>query len=99
MAFLTRRGSCFRIGVPLWRKPFVHPYLLFAQKPHPRSLAFHPSALLKKFYVLIDLDFVQILPPIWFVILVKLRRVGLLGGIEVIGEVAIERGPVHLELD
>jgi hypothetical protein len=48
---------------------------------------------------LIDLDFVQIFPPILFVILVKLAGVGLFRGIEVIGEVAVERGPVHLEFD
>ena len=77
----------------------MNAYLLLAQEPYPRPLAFHPTALFKKFYVLIDLDFVQIFPPILFVILVKLAGVGLLCGIEMIGEVAVERGPVHLEFD
>src|SRR6266851_8295797 len=99
MVFLTLSRSPFRVRVRLWWKSFVNAYLLLAQKPYPRPLAFHPAALFKEFYVLIDLDFVQIFPPILFVVLVKLAGVGLFRGIEVIGEVAVERGPVHLEFD
>src|SRR5580658_4412578 len=99
MVFLTRRRATFRVGVRLRRKSFVHAYLLLGQEPYSWPLAFHPTALFKEFYVLIDLNFVEVFPPILFVILVELGTVGLLRGIKMIGEVAIERGPVHLEFD